>query len=587
MSTRDSQPLGGGAEKITSGETAPRGVSSQRGQAWVLFVASGAVLFLAAVMLVLHAVFAENTQYENLELAGWFLTVLLIGVIVVLSLRVRRMMDSQAVARLALAESETRFRTMADGAPVLIWLSSPDAQRQYFNKQWLTFRGREMAQEQGMGWLEGVHPDDRDACLNTYLTSSRKREAFVLEYRLRRADGEYRWILGKGTPRTEIDGTFAGFVGCCVDVTDERLATDALRAERDRHEALTALAPVGIFETDAKGHAVYLNHRWLDLAGLSREQAIGPNWARALHPEDRERVYASWYKAAESGVEFRERYRFRKPTGEVVWLNGAARPLRDDRGDIRGFIGTITDVTALVEAEERVRGSLKLQERMTERERLLLGELDHRVRNNLAGLLGVIRMHEQTAESVGDLAMSMRGAVRAMSKAHELIGTNNGAADIQGLTVLLLANLDGNTRDRVAIHGPLARIAPRQVGPLAMVLQEILTNATKHGALRPEANGGLVNISWQKGESEGKWRIRWEENGAGETRTPGRPGQGMGIIDAVSKAELRGSTLAEFSPRGVVWTIEIGPPLSDAERTAESRPRESDIRAGASRAERV
>jgi PAS domain S-box-containing protein len=124
----------------------------------------------------------------------------------------------------AVAESENRFRLIANTAPVLIWMSGTDSFGNYFNRPWLEFTGRSLDQELGNGWAEGVHPEDRPKCLDTYKLNFDRREEFRMEYRLRRHDGEYRWVLDIGAPRFNNDGSFAGYVGCCMDVSDLKQA---------------------------------------------------------------------------------------------------------------------------------------------------------------------------------------------------------------------------------------------------------------------------------------------------------------------------------------------------------------------------
>ena len=135
-----------------------------------------------------------------------------------------------------LRESEARFRMVADTAPVLIWMSGPDKRGTFFNRGWLEFTGRTMEQEVGDGWSQGVHPDDLDRCLDTYIRSFDQRLEFAMEYRLRRHDGAYRWILDRGVPRRGTDGTFLGYVGCCDDITDLRQAMAEIRELKDRVE---------------------------------------------------------------------------------------------------------------------------------------------------------------------------------------------------------------------------------------------------------------------------------------------------------------------------------------------------------------
>jgi PAS domain S-box-containing protein len=130
----------------------------------------------------------------------------------------------------ALRQSEERFRFMADSVPVMLWLTGTDGGCTYLNKGWLTFTGRSLEQELGYGWVEGIHPEDAQQVLASYEEAFGRREPLLLEHRLRRADGQYRWLLCSGAPRFTPEGAFAGYVGGCVDVT-ERHEADDLRRE--------------------------------------------------------------------------------------------------------------------------------------------------------------------------------------------------------------------------------------------------------------------------------------------------------------------------------------------------------------------
>jgi PAS domain S-box-containing protein len=148
----------------------------------------------------------------------------------------------------ALLESEQRFRTIADAAPVLIWMSGTDKLCDYFNQGWLDFVGRPMEKELGHGWTENVHPEDFDHCLSIYSTSFDARLSFEMEYRMRHHSGEYRWIMDRAVPRFTPDGTFEGYIGSCVDIHPQKQAQEAL------HEANALL-------TDKAQHLETLVHQ--------------------------------------------------------------------------------------------------------------------------------------------------------------------------------------------------------------------------------------------------------------------------------------------------------------------------------------
>lgn len=162
-------------------------------------------------------------------------------------------------------DSEAHFRTLMDAAPVMIWMSDTARLCTFFNKRWLDFTGRSLDQEIGNGWSEGVHPEDFERCLSVYVSSFDARDDFTMEYRLRRRDGAYRWILDTGVPQEDVDGTFLGYVGSCVDITDRKQAEEKFRS------ALEFL-PVAILMVDQHGRIVLANEQTEGLFGYRRDE---------------------------------------------------------------------------------------------------------------------------------------------------------------------------------------------------------------------------------------------------------------------------------------------------------------------------
>ncbi|MDB5033947.1 MAG: domain S-box [Chlorobi bacterium] len=140
----------------------------------------------------------------------------------------------------ALIEGERRFRTLADSAPVLIWMAGPDGVYNYFNRTWLEFTGKTEQQELEEGWTSGIHRDDVEQCIGIFQAAFAGHRMFRMEYRFRRADGEYRWVLDTGTPRLSSSGEFLGYIGSCVDITDLKMVESELMGAKEIAEAANA-----------------------------------------------------------------------------------------------------------------------------------------------------------------------------------------------------------------------------------------------------------------------------------------------------------------------------------------------------------
>ncbi|MFH1033774.1 MAG: PAS domain S-box protein [Pseudomonadota bacterium] len=126
------------------------------------------------------------------------------------------------------------YRLLVEQAPIMIWRANQQAKCDYFNQRWLAFTGRGMAEELGDGWAQGVHADDLARCLSIYIEAFQRREIFEMTYRLRRHDGQYRWILDRGVPFTDSQGQFAGYIGSCQDITERVQAEELLAKSNDK-----------------------------------------------------------------------------------------------------------------------------------------------------------------------------------------------------------------------------------------------------------------------------------------------------------------------------------------------------------------
>jgi PAS domain S-box-containing protein len=254
-----------------------------------------------------------------------------------------RDISERKAAENALRESEERFRIMADTAPVLIWVSGTDKGLTWFNQRWVDFVGRPMERDLGNGWAEIVHPDDLKACKATYFSAFDSRQPFTVEFRLRRHDGQWRWILGSGVPRYAGNQEFAGYVGSSLDITEERAAREALLESQARYQALADSIPLLVWTCSTDGRYDYVNRQWVDYTGRQSEELLGYGWAQLLHPQDRDRVLSVWAKATVRGDKFDTECRIRRADGAYRWFKTGALPLRDPGGRVVKWFGSHTD----------------------------------------------------------------------------------------------------------------------------------------------------------------------------------------------------------------------------------------------------
>jgi PAS domain S-box-containing protein len=298
-----------------------------------------------------------------------------------------------------LHESEERFRNMADAAPVMIWVSGPDRGCIFFNKVWFDFTGRTMEQESGNGWAQGVHPDDRDSCLSMYSSSFEERRGFQLEYRLRRADGEYRWLLDNGVPRFAPSGVFEGYIGSCIDITDRRHEEELreeLRRERERLAEARGMerfqlsfeeAPVGMALIRSDGVWLRVNRVLCEMTGYGESELISRD-GEITHPDDRaeeslllSRILSG--KLATGSLE--ERY-LHKQGRTVYVLLSIAVVERDEAGHAVYFVAHVQDLTERKRVEQELEAS---RVQMVSSSRLsalgmMAGGIAHEINNPLA-----------------------------------------------------------------------------------------------------------------------------------------------------------------------------------------------------------
>jgi PAS domain S-box-containing protein len=326
---------------------------------------------------------------ETAEQSALSIEIFLIGVAIPL-LFLAALIEERVTRENELRESESRFQIVADAAPVLIWMSGVDKLCTFFNKPWLDFTGRSIEQELGNGWAEGVHQDDLKRCREVYTSAFDARQPFVMQYRLRRNDGEYRWTSDQGVPRYDPQGRFAGYIGSCVDVTELVNKDQALRESEERMRVAAEAINLGIWEWDLTKDEIWATNARRALVGWPASGKIDWNdFLSSLHPDDRDRVRQTVDDAIRGGEDFDSEYRLILPDGIVRWMSMRGSVHFDDDGKPARLLGISIDITARKQAEldaQRDRAELSHLSRVA-----LMGEMSasiaHELNQPLAGIL--------------------------------------------------------------------------------------------------------------------------------------------------------------------------------------------------------
>lgn len=257
-----------------------------------------------------------------------------------------------------IAESEKRFKIMADCAPVMIWTTDKDDKTNYYNEGWLHYTGKSLTEELEEKWEDKIHPDDRRRVVEQYNSAAKEKKEFTIEYRLRKHDGSYEWMIDRGSPRLLEDGSFVGYIGVCFNIQDRKKTEEELFISKERYDLINKATNEAIWDADLERNISQWGTGYQRLFGYDPEK-IEVNeqfWLSKVHPQDRNRVqeiFLNYDKDPEKNV-LEAEYRFLKADGTYALVKDVAFLIRNGEGKPIRIVGSKKDITLQREMESKL-----------------------------------------------------------------------------------------------------------------------------------------------------------------------------------------------------------------------------------------
>jgi PAS domain S-box-containing protein len=486
-----------------------------------------------------------------------------------------------------LRESERRFRQLAEAIDGVFWMiNAKTYDLLYISPAYERLWGRscQSLHDDHESFVRAIHPDDRESTLARIRPIP--QSGFDVEYRVIRPDGSEIWIQDRAFPIRDSRGEIARLAGIAQDITDRKRTEQAVQALNEHLERLVAdrtadaqeqsrilrsvLQSMGeaVIVADAGGQVILTNLAAARIAGPpnpnphSVESCAEPNFlfkSDSVTPYRGDELPLSRAVRGES-VDQEEMLILRNDRPHGVWISATARPLLDESGKLAGGVLVARDTTERRRIDELLRISERHHRDAAEHNRLLVRELEHRVRNNLAGLLGLVAVMQERSTDVKSFGRAMESRLRAMAHVQQMLATSEWRAlDLRQLVESLSTAMSFLTPFTIelVLKGPAVSIPSRRVLPLTLILAEWLTNSCKYGAhLHPQ---GRLDIEWElcQPDEPDRVRLHWRESGGPSPKRPIVPSLGYDLVHAFASRELGGTCRMDFPDSGAEHILEF------------------------------
>lgn len=543
------------------------------GRGWVRYGLWAAASLAASIVIITGTIYAVDVnELTRFILLASVAIVAFANAAVVAFLRFqgdRNIEAAKSAAKLA-EEQERTLRGVFDAAPVMMGIVEVDGDRLIHvagNSASSRFFGTSLGQHHAMP------PDIAALWISQAAECEKYGKAIRFEYEHPRHGGS-RWIDASFAPLGVGPSDRPRFIYVADDTTTRRSAEVNLQLSESRYRAIVEDQTELICRWKPGGVLTFVNEAYCRYFGMTRQQLLGRIYTPVIPKDELQGVFAELAKITPENPIVTTEHRVILPNDRMRWQRWVNRGLFNDDDTIREYQSTGRDITAQKEAQENLLNAYADMRRMLSREENLRRELNHRVRNNLSGLLGLVGVYERSGRGAREVAQGLRGKIHAMKDVHDVISTTGWkAVSLRAILDRLgKASSDELLGKLVSVDGTDIEIPAAQAPALAMILQELFTNSRKHGALG--VKGGTVAISWviDPPTSAGTpVRFEWVETGMAHKDDQAvdlaNSGVGLGLIVGLARSELRGDAVYDFNRTGARWnlTVIVDPPAQKPE----------------------
>ncbi|MEG5058698.1 PAS domain S-box protein [Microcoleus sp. A2-C5] len=297
-------------------------------------------------------------------------------------------------AEKALKQSEERYRSLIAATSQIVWAT--DAEGQGTDLQsWRAYTGQTEAEVAGSGWLDVMHPDDRERTVQVWMEALRTKSLYDIEYRIRGADRNYRYFQCRGVPILNEDGSIREWVGTCIDIHDRKQAEDAIKQSEERYRSLILATSQIVWTADSEGRSPDLP-TWRAYTGQTVAEVVGLGWLDTIHSDDRERTAQVWMEAVQTKSLYDIEYRIRGADGNYRYFQVRGIPILNEDGSIREWVGTCTDIHDRKQAEFLMAKAKEAAEAANRAKSEFLANMSHELRTPLNGIMGYAQILQRS-----------------------------------------------------------------------------------------------------------------------------------------------------------------------------------------------